>query len=933
MRYCGMEAGPRAAFQRFLRLILLAFLGLVPIWSAAQGLVRGKVANAESESPLVGVRILVEGTRYGGLSGEDGIFSFRVNAAPPFTVIATYFGYDTLRMEITSLDAVHELNMIEGAVSLDAVDIVASAAVERQKQAPITVESMSLTAIKETPAANFYEGLSHLKGVDLNSASFGFKVVNTRGFNSTQPVRSLQLIDGVDNQSPGLNFSLGNFLGASELDVEMVDLVVGASSAFYGPNAFNGVIAMKTKDPFIHQGLSAYVKAGERNWLEGAVRYAKTFKNKKGEERFAIKANLFYMQADDWVANNFDESYRDTTESTFIPYVGEDNPGGYDAVNRYGDENTTTGQNNATSGSDKILIPGLGRYHRTGYEEADLVDYNTYNFKASIALHWKLTPEVELIVADNYSTGTTVFQGINRISLKDIQFFQHRIELRENDRFFLRAYMTHENAGNSYDPVFTAFKLQESQFSNSAWDQRYRNHYRNNHINDVKSIEGYPSDPGPPDFLFDFAGQEQILAANNAFLKELHGQTRAFSDEFYLQPGTPEFQHAFDSITSRATFTENGTRFVDRSALYHLHGEYKFKPDWAEITVGGNARLYSPETEGTIFSDTAGRISNFEYGLYAGAKKRLASDRLTLTGTLRMDKNQNFNYLFSPAITGVWTNGQSVLRASVSSAIRNPTLADQYLYYNVGRAILRGNIEGEDSLITIESLNDFVNTLNGEVIEYFDLDPIQPERVRTFEAGYRTTLWNRLYLDAGYYYSIYRDFIGFRLGFDGSIFQGRPVGAVYRMAANAQESVTTQGFSLGANWFLNKGYTLGGNYSWNKLNTETDDPIIPAFNTPEHKFNVNFSGRDVKWGSIKHLGFSVNYKWVQGFLFEGSPQFTGNVPTYQLIDVQLNKYFPDLKSTVKLGASNLLNNQVFTVYGGPRIGRLAYISWLVDFNR
>lgn len=84
----------------------------------------------------------------------------------------------------------------------------------------------------------------------MTTASLGFKVINTRGFNSTSPVRSLQIIDGVDNQAPGLNFSLGNFLGSSELDVLKVDIVVGASGAYYGPNAFNGVISMETKSPF-----------------------------------------------------------------------------------------------------------------------------------------------------------------------------------------------------------------------------------------------------------------------------------------------------------------------------------------------------------------------------------------------------------------------------------------------------------------------------------------------------------------------------------------------------------------------------------------------------------------------------------------------------------------------------------------------------------
>src|SRR5690625_6299341 len=97
--------------------------------------------------------------------------------------------------------------------------------------------------IKQTPTVNFYDVMGALKDVDLTAASRGYKVINTRGFNSTSPVRSLQIIDGVDNQAPGLNFSLGNFLGASELDLQKVDVIVGASSAYYGPNAFNGVIS------------------------------------------------------------------------------------------------------------------------------------------------------------------------------------------------------------------------------------------------------------------------------------------------------------------------------------------------------------------------------------------------------------------------------------------------------------------------------------------------------------------------------------------------------------------------------------------------------------------------------------------------------------------------------------------------------------------
>ncbi|MEM9824899.1 MAG: hypothetical protein AAF985_27695, partial [Bacteroidota bacterium] len=72
---------------------------------------------------------------------------------------------------------------------------------------------------------------------------------------------------------------------------------------------------------------------------------------------------------------------------------------------------------------------------------------------------------------------------------------------------------------------------------------------------------------------------------------------------------------------------------------------------------------------------------------------------------------------------------------------------------------------------------------------------------------------------------------------------------------------------------------------------------------------------------------------IQGFLFEGSPQFTGLIPNYSLLDGQINYVFERLNTTLKIGASNLLNNKQFQTYGGPRIGRLAYMSLLYDFKK
>ena len=283
-------------------------------------------------------------------------------------------------------------------------------------------------------------------------------------------------------------------------------------------------------------------------------------------------------------------------------------------------------------------------------------------------------------------------------------------------------------------------------------------------------------------------------------------------------------------------------------------------------------------------------------------------------------------------------------RLSFSAAIRNPTLADQYLYYNVGRAILIGNVTGYDSLITLSSLQDYFNStsLDKSLLVYFHIDPIRPEKVKTAEIGYRTALFKRLYIDANYYFSYYTDFIGYKLAavarFDTVYTNQISYLQAYRIASNATGVVTTQGFSIGANLFFAKVFSFNANYSWNILNAGgSNDPIIPAFNTPANKYNVGIGCRDLElnlfgWRT-KHWGFNTNYKWVQGFEYTGSPQFTGFVPSYYSVDAQVNKFFPKIYCTLKIGASNLTNNKQFQVYGGPRIGRMAYISLLFELEK
>ena len=950
----------------------MVLIWLMSTTMVAQSTLVGFVKDGDTGEPMFSASVMVDGTSQGVMTDFDGRFSISV-ASLPVTLNVSFIGYSLKQVQVTQANQRIEVKLIPDQILIETAEVVGERISDKQKQAPLTVETMDALAIKEAPTGSFYEGLGNLKGVDLTSASLGFKIVNTRGFNSTSPVRSLQLIDGVDNQSPGLNFSLGNFLGAPDLDVKTVEIVAGASSAYFGPGAFNGVINMETKDPFVFEGLSASYRMGERNLNEWGFRWAESIENEDGDAVFAYKINAFAFSAYDWEANNYG------------PIDGSDvdasNPGRFDAVNIYGDEYRGI-MDFAEDVTDTKR--GLGTFFRTGYKEEDIVDYNTNNLKLSLSGHWRLQPDKkyespELIYGFNMGRGTTVYQGDNRFSLRDIEFYQHKVELRKKGDWFIRAYRTSEDAGNSYDPYATALRIQDSIRPDNDWRDLYVDYWTDSIIpvlDETYPPFGLTGDSTAVGVIFGdtiwvpTSGyiQEDVdawYAENGEQLNEWHSMVAGWANSgqstvpgIDYNPlgggtaGSAQFNDLFQYFTTRKNNPEErGTRFFDESSLIHVHGEKIFKPWWAdEIRLGANVRRYTPDSDGTIFSDTNGRvITNQEFGIYTGIKRHFLEDKLITTATIRMDKNENFPYVFSPAASLVWTpNPENFLRVSVSSALRNPTLADQFLFLDVGPATLVGNLLGDDGLTSLETFEDYRNSSEGldigldrSIIEdnRFAIDPIRPEQVRTVEVGYRTTLGESLYLDMNAYRSWYTDFIGYIVALDvefwesGLLENSLKTVDVYRYAANSLNQVQTQGTSLGFNYFLDDNFTVNGNYSWNKLvKTDEDDPIIPAFNTPEHKFNVGLTARGLSAKDKDTWGFGINYRWVQGFVFEGSPQFTGFVPSYDLMDTQVNYKFDAHGLTVKAGASNLLRNEHIETYGGPTVGRLAYLSLALDVN-
>src|SRR5210317_3478 len=243
-----------------MKTILKFFALFLCIATYAQTSVKGNVSD-ESGLPLIGANVIVVGTSSGAVTDFDGNYSITINQDPPFSLKVTSVGFTEAIKEVTENNQTVNFVLKEGN-ELDEIVISASRTPERIFESPVTVERFGVKEIKNTASVDFYDGLENFKGVDVNTNSLTFKSINTRGFATFANNRFMQLVDGMDNSTPALNFPIGNLVGMIETDVQSVELLPGASSALYGANAFNGILFMTSKNPFDEDGISTYFKTG-----------------------------------------------------------------------------------------------------------------------------------------------------------------------------------------------------------------------------------------------------------------------------------------------------------------------------------------------------------------------------------------------------------------------------------------------------------------------------------------------------------------------------------------------------------------------------------------------------------------------------------------------------------------------------------------------
>jgi iron complex outermembrane recepter protein len=850
-----------------------------------------------------------------------------------------------------------------------------------------------------------------LKGVDVTTSSINFQILNARGFGSTGNTRFVQLTDGMDTQAPALNFPIGNLNGPSELDVESVEMLPGASSALYGPNAFNGIVLVNSKNPFEYQGLSAMAKMGFNHvggnadfngpspvW-EGALRYAKAFNNK-----FAFKANIAYMKAEDWHGTDMYDREADrqpegisfNTGSDRLHYMGDEA-----AINMAIFPFSSSWQTFANTSStyyNNIFEPGVTAltYAQAGdlpnhvvsvtpYEEKDLIDYGADNLKLNLGAFYRINDKLELSALYNGGFGTSVYTGAQRYSLSNFSINQFRLQLR-GDNFYVRAYTTMENSGDSYITEFLAKRINDLAVSQanplfsdvSGFLATYATEY-------LRYLYNQGLAPGEINTLED--------AQRYSIQESAHNFARGIVDgKFHLNPDSEGFQ----TVKERALkgTVPSGPRFNDKTNLYHGEFQYDFKNqiDFMELQAGGSYRVFDLNSNGTIFDDGVKNILINEYGGYLQAGKWLGDRRVKLSGSVRYDKNQNFKGRINPRISAVIKAGQNHnFRISYQTGFRIPSTQGQHIDLNTISVRLLGGLQryaDKYQLPRTSTVNGQVMSYEGTSVEefrriafstgdfnqavaalvpYTNFDEVKPEQVKSIEVGYKSVISDNLLVDMSYYFNTYNDFITsvvvitaeeyttntarnniendqFSYTTDGTL-NGTPNyatllnssahtissngidGNTSSIYSNAPGTVTAQGAVIGLTYNLPKGYTLAGNYNWNTLG-DVPTGFIAEFNTPEHKVNFSFGNRKL----TENIGFNITWRWQAAFDWQSS--FTNYtlypVPSYNNVDAQISYKMPSIKSTIKLGGSNILNSKYIQSGGGPNISGLYYISLTYD---
>lgn len=231
----------RLLFTRRLLQLFIFFGCAVSVPAFAQNFrVEGSVTDAATGESLIGVSVIIKGTKAGTLSGVDGRYSLP-NVAPRAVLVVTYIGYNPLEIPVNSAKIDIQLKASDNL--LEDVVVIGYGSVKR-KDVTTAISSVSTKDLDQRPIVSAAQaiqgraaGVSVIQPNGTPGAEMSIRVRGTTSFNGSND--PLYVVDGVP---------VDNIRFLSPNDIESMQILKDASSAaIYGSRAANGVILISTK--------------------------------------------------------------------------------------------------------------------------------------------------------------------------------------------------------------------------------------------------------------------------------------------------------------------------------------------------------------------------------------------------------------------------------------------------------------------------------------------------------------------------------------------------------------------------------------------------------------------------------------------------------------------------------------------------------------
>jgi outer membrane receptor protein involved in Fe transport len=949
--------------MKFILQVMLLCLSTAVV---AQTQISGTVADNNGQ-PVPGASIVLD-TTTGTVTDFDGNFTLNTSQTPPFTITISSVGLETKSITVSSASQALNITLGASSTQLDEIVVSASRMAERIFESPVTVEKFSLQQIERTPAADYFNGLENLRGIQLNQGGLVFNQVSTRGFATVYNEGFVTLVDGMNNQAPVFGFAVGNLVGLNELDVQSIEVLPGAASALYGADAYKGIMFLNSKNPFDHEGVSMYYKtgvtqqdaAGQNEFKDFGIRMA----TKLGD-KWAIKATLSHKEGTEWAATD----YRHNVDGKPVDGYNPDAPD-YNAINQYGEVSVgSTTQWGALIDYVNGLSPVLGAQMglaasaapnyfdtvlTTGYNEADLAPSEAVNTKGNFAVHFRPNDKSEFILSSLIGTGSAPLQATGRYFIDKFKLQQHKLELRSGG-LTARVYLTKEDSGNTFQMEAAAIGVANAQPGGilDGWGQTYLLNY----LGALAAVKGYNPQTNPlatvqllTDMATDILGPAQGKDINDLFGGQgstipAHNAARLAADANMLPAGSSAYNAALDRMTSNPFKIGSGAVIVDDTQVIDADLIYDFEDsiDFANIIAGASYRSSELNTGGTLYTDYDGPIKYYQYGAFVQAKKDLFDDFVSLTASLRYDKAEFFDGFVTPRLGLLFNiSDEQNVRVSYQQGFRNPTNQDQYIALDAGAAILLGSspdsIErynqkvtlenGEEAQITGDYIFSQARLLNGAAA---NLENVHAEFVRSFDLGYRYNS-NGFTFDLSAYYSDYDDYIGATNVIVPVVGAGitDPIAelnyAIYSVDSNQDEDFKSYGVNVSASQILTKNFLVNLVYEFNELDyTPGNDPTFEtSWNTPKHRIKAGLNG------NFNPISFNVNARYNSKYMFE-STFIDEMIDANTVIDAQITLDLPKLNAKLRVGGNNIGGNEFVSLAGSGRIGSIYYSSILFDF--